>query len=86
MSSGKHLLQVFFKIPESEAEIILKSVSLEIETSPSKRSSASLRLVEGGLLLKIEAEDLTALRAAANSFLRFIDAAVEVLRLTRESF
>jgi len=81
-----HTLTILFKIPRQKAHIIYEAVAPEAETLPSRRTSVSLQASEKGLILRIAAQDLVALRAAMNSFLRFINAVLDVLNLTEEKF
>ena len=62
-----------------EAKILYSSIIPEVEDIPSKRTSVSMALTEDGLNLMIKASDPVALRAALNSFLRFIDSILEML-------
>lgn len=64
------------KVATSNADTILKAITPELKSIPSRRIKASIRCVNGGLLLCLEAEDLVALRAGMNTFLRWI-AAIE---------
>lgn len=64
---------------ESIAETILKAISPEINTIPSKRTEVSLKRIGTKIFLLIYSKDTTALRAAVNSYLRLIKTAHEVL-------
>lgn len=74
-------LRVFFRLPESVAEILCGAIAPEAADIPSRRAAVKLGIVEGGLILEIEARDPVALRAALNSFLRFIDASLNVVSI-----
>ena len=78
---GNHILTILFRIPEHKAYIIYKAIAPEAETLPSKRTSVNLEVSEEGLILRICAKDLVALRAAMNSFLRFINTTLDALNL-----
>ena len=71
--------KIRFHLPRDEAEILYSSIIPEAEDIPSKRTSVSMTLTEDGLNLMIKASDPVALRAALNSFLRFIDSILELL-------
>jgi len=71
--------RIRFHLPRDEAEILYSSIIPEVEDIPSKRTSVNMTLVEDGLNLVIRASDPVALRAALNSFLRFIDSILETL-------
>ncbi len=64
-----------------EAEVIVRSVSPEALDVPSRRVKVYLERVPEGVMLRVESRDLTALRAALNSFLRFIDASLSSVRV-----
>jgi len=71
--------KIRFHLPRDEAEILYSSIIPEAKDIPSKRTSVSMTLTEDGLNLMIKASDPVALRAALNSFLRFIDSILEML-------
>ena len=76
---------VRLKLPsEQKLQTILRS--LEPETnSPTARSRASLAKEGNCLILKIEAKDTVALRAALNAYLRWINSILNVFEtLKRE--
>lgn len=64
-----------------EAEIILKSLEPEVDTSPSQRSSTNFKLVSNILKIEINAADATSLRAAVNSYLRWIRLSHDIIKL-----
>lgn len=64
-----------------EAEVILKSLEPEITSAPSQRSSMNLKLVNNILKMEIDAADVTSLRAAINSYLRWIRLSYDVIKL-----
>jgi len=74
-------LKVFLHLGEEEARILYRAILPEVEDVPSRRTSVSLELAEDGILLRISAADPVALRAASNSFLRFIDSVLRSIRL-----
>ncbi len=57
---------------KNNAEMVLKSIEPELETSPSERSSVSANLDDKTLYLVIKAQDAPSLRASVNSYLRWI--------------
>ena len=63
----------------SVAETILKAISPEVNTIPSKRTKVSLKQEKTKIFLLIYSKDTTALRAAINSYLRLIKTAYDVL-------
>ena len=74
-------LNVFLHLGEEEARIIYRAILPEVKDVPSRRTFVSLELREDGILLSISAADPVALRAASNSFLRFIDSVLRSIRL-----
>ena len=64
-----------------EAEVILKSLQPEIATAPSQRSYTRFNLVNNKLKMDIDAADVTSLRAAVNSYLRWIRLSHDVIKL-----
>jgi tRNA threonylcarbamoyladenosine modification (KEOPS) complex Pcc1 subunit len=59
-------------------DIIIKSLRPELESNISDRSKVLIEASERGLILKVEAEDVTALRAAVNSYLYWINGIIEI--------
>lgn len=68
-----------------EAEVVLKSLEVEINSSPSERSSTQLKQVNKTLVLDINATDTTSLRAALNSYLRWIMLSYDILKLKKDN-
>ncbi|MEM0445392.1 MAG: KEOPS complex subunit Pcc1 [Nitrososphaerota archaeon] len=81
-----HASSLEVKIQTLQAETILKAIAPELESLPTRRVKAAISCLEDGLILTLEAEDLVALRAGLNTFLRWISAIERCLSLTeRES-
>lgn len=57
---------------QKQAEIVMKALEPELDSSPSERSSVKLFRIENKMIVKIMAEDVTSLRATINSYLRWI--------------
>ncbi|OGD55751.1 hypothetical protein A3K78_07110 [Candidatus Bathyarchaeota archaeon RBG_13_52_12] len=64
--------------PHGVLEIIVKSLRPELESNITDRSKALIEASERGLILKVEAEDVTALRAAVNSYLYWINGIIDI--------
>ncbi len=62
-------------------EVIARALKIEAETVSSKRVKVDIKASDGFLNLEVSANDLTAMRAGINSFLRWIDAALQVYEL-----
>jgi len=61
------------KFPSKKhSEIIFKALEPEVKKPPTMRSRAFLEKNNSVLILKIEAKDTVALRAAVNAYLRWI--------------
>jgi KEOPS complex subunit Pcc1 len=72
--------QIKFK-NQKDAEIVLKALEPEILTSPSERSSAHFNIMDKKLLININAQDATSLRASVNSYLRWIVLSQDIIEL-----
>ena len=73
---------VRLKFPsEKQLEIVFKALEPEIKTPPTMRSQAFLEKENTFLILKIEAKDTVALRAAVNAYLRWINSMISVLEV-----
>ncbi|MCK5150226.1 MAG: hypothetical protein KAQ65_00235 [Candidatus Thorarchaeota archaeon] len=58
------------------AEILYSAIKPETESVPSDRATASLSKKDGRLTISINASDLTALRAAMNSYLAWVSGSI----------
>jgi KEOPS complex subunit Pcc1 len=65
---------------KQQAQIIIDALKPEISHPPSRRSKAIMRIEDRVLILEIETEDTTALRASLNSYLRWIKSVCDVLK------
>jgi len=73
---------VRLKFPsEKQLETILRSLEPEVKSPTSTRSQASLAKKGDCLILKIEAKDTVALRAALNAYLRWINSISNVFQI-----
>ena len=64
---------------EEMAQTILNALSPEIDSAPSDRAKVSLSISETTLNISIQAQDLTALRAAMNSYLAWVSSSMKTL-------
>lgn len=70
------------KLPsQRHLEIIFKALLPEVRKPPTMRSRAFLEKEDTFLILKIEAKDTVALRAAVNAYLRWINSMTNVLEV-----
>jgi KEOPS complex subunit Pcc1 len=75
---------VRLKFPsEKQLETILRSLEPEVKSPTSTRSQASLAKKGDCLILKIEAKDTVALRAALNAYLRWINSMLSVFQILK---
>jgi|GEM_PF-1265289 len=57
---------------EEKARAVISAIHCELESDTHERSTVKIDY-DGKLVLSIEAADLAAMRAAANTYLRFVD-------------
>lgn len=70
------------KMPsENHASLIVKSLKPEITYQHVARSMVGLEKNGFFLVLKVEARDTTALRASLNTYLRWVDSTLRVLKV-----
>lgn len=74
-------LKVLVQVDRDDADIISKSLSIEATSTPSRRSRVSIKAIDDSIVMEAYAKDLVAMRAALNSFLRWMDM---VLRIRSE--
>lgn len=67
----------------NQANIILKALKPEINSSPSQRATVEINLKNKILDVSIKASDATSLRAAVNSYLRWIMLSLDVIKLRK---
>jgi KEOPS complex subunit Pcc1 len=66
-----------------QAEIVMKALEPEIDSSPSERSTVELNLIGKVLDVNIRALDATSLRASVNSYLRWIILSLDILNMNK---
>ena len=66
---------------ERQLEIATRALQPETRNPPTKRSIATLEKEGTLLILKVEANDTNALRAALNAYLRWIESIKDILEL-----
>jgi len=72
-------LTVFLDVPEEVAKTIISSIRPEIDSDAHARSTVEMKY-DKGLVLYITAGDLHALRAAANTYVRWLDMCVKLAK------
>ena len=68
----------------SDAEVILSSLKPEVESLSSNRSRVKIERSGNGVMLIIVADDVTALRAAVNSYLHWIQGIIDIGKRIRQ--
>ncbi len=69
-------------LSEKGLEIVFKALKPEVDKPATMRSRAKLEKENNNfLVLKVEARDTVALRAALNAYLRWINSALNVLEV-----
>ncbi len=64
------------------AELLLAALSPETRSGPSDRATTSISTRDNVLVINIEANDITALRAAMNSYIAWVSACLRTVELT----
>lgn len=59
-------------------DIIISSLKPELERGLSERSSVVLEAIDCGVVVKVAADDMVALRAAVNSYLYWIQGIMDI--------
>ena len=77
----KNSLKIKLKLPGKRGKIYAQSIKVEAKDNSSKRSKVEIEYDEKDetLEIKIKASDLSALRAAMNTYLRWIIICEELL-------
>jgi len=63
------------------AELLLAALSPETKSGPSDRATTSVSIHDSVLVIEVEANDITALRAAINSYLAWVSACLRTVEL-----
>lgn len=77
--AGMVVAEVRVDVPEGVSGLIGESLSPEVERPTSGRSSVAVSVVGGRVVISVEASDVAALRAALNSYLRWVGAILDVV-------
>ena len=71
--------EIRIKASKELVNILLGALQPEAERPSSARSSVSMEAEWGRLAMRVTASDIAALRAALNSYLRWVDAVLDVV-------
>jgi len=77
--AGMIVAEVRVDVPEGVSGLIGESLAPEVERPTSERSKVMVSEVEGQVVISLEASDVVALRAAINSYLRWVGAILDVV-------
>lgn len=77
--SEKASAEIRIKLPEELVEAVLDALTPEAESPSSERSSTDVRRSIDGIVVSTEASDTTAMRAAVNSYLRWVQGILDML-------
>ncbi len=70
--------KILVEAPQSTIGVILGSLKPELESGISDRSNVTIEASEKGVLIRVAADDVTALRAAVNSYLYWIQGIMDI--------
>jgi len=71
--------EIRIKVHEKVVDAVLDALSPEVESPSSERSSTGVRRDMDGIVISTEASDTTAMRAAVNSYLRWVKGILDML-------
>jgi tRNA threonylcarbamoyladenosine modification (KEOPS) complex Pcc1 subunit len=72
---------VKIKLSEETVKIVIESLIPETLTPSSDRSSIELNILNDGLMMFFSASDTSALRAAMNSYLRWVQGIINMFNV-----
>ncbi|MHA2025570.1 MAG: KEOPS complex subunit Pcc1 [Candidatus Thorarchaeota archaeon] len=78
--SGKSTIEIPLKSKKT-AELLLAALSPETKSGPSDRATTNVSIRDNVLVIEIEANDITALRAAMNSYIAWVSACLRTVEL-----
>lgn len=70
--------RILVEASQKTVKVILGSLKPELESGISDRSKVKIEANEKGLLIEVAADDMTALRAAVNSYLYWIQGIMDI--------
>ncbi|MFX1559632.1 MAG: KEOPS complex subunit Pcc1 [Promethearchaeota archaeon] len=74
--AGKSVIEIPLESAKT-AEIVFAALRPETESGPSDRATTQVSLRDSVLIIEFEAGDITALRAAMNSYLAWVSACIK---------
>ncbi|MFH1788060.1 MAG: KEOPS complex subunit Pcc1 [Candidatus Altiarchaeota archaeon] len=76
-------LKVTFDLPEDASLAVKKALDLEAQGELMRKSSVSVSVGDGVLVLDVEAPDLHGLRASLNTYMRWIIMLTETIEVAK---
>jgi tRNA threonylcarbamoyladenosine modification (KEOPS) complex Pcc1 subunit len=70
--------KILVEAPRGAVDIIIKALRPELESDISDRSKVLIKASEKGLVIEVSADDVTALRAAVNSYLYWVQGIMDI--------
>jgi len=70
--------KILVEAPRGAVDILIKALRPELESGISDRSKVLIEASELGLGIKVSADDVTALRAAVNSYLYWVQGLMDI--------
>ena len=74
--TGKAIIEIPLESKET-AEILLAALTPETQSGPSDRATTRVEVHDSVLIIEVEAGDITALRAAMNSYIAWVSACIK---------
>ncbi|MGY5855419.1 MAG: KEOPS complex subunit Pcc1 [Candidatus Thorarchaeota archaeon] len=74
--AGKSVIEIPLE-SQKTAEILLAALTPETKSGPSDRATTRVSLRNTVLIIEVEAADITALRAAMNSYIAWVSACIK---------
>ncbi len=71
--------EIHVMVSEEVVEAVIDALRPEVESPSSERSSTDVRRGVDGIFISTEASDTTAMRAAVNSYLRWVQGMLDML-------
>ena len=70
--------KILVEAPRGAVDILIKALRPELESGISDRSKVFIKASKKGLVIEVSADDITALRAAVNSYLYWVQGIMDI--------
>jgi tRNA threonylcarbamoyladenosine modification (KEOPS) complex Pcc1 subunit len=77
--AGKATIEIPLESKET-ADILLAALNPETQSGPSDRATTIVAVHDDVLIIEVEAGDITALRAAMNSYIAWVSACIKSIK------